>query len=184
MRRGLFALQQCEIQEEDENSYDAKRFAVEDSASRRSFLDVGPRNQRVPSSFWLGAEQPEQLDSRSKDVEAVIARIKGERQRQRMGVQVTSEEVEAKKAATIKELEKMCVKEQLMQNMKSIEERMEARRKKREELAVDNRILSQELLFNGSLTTEGENKAQKVRQELESMEGDFTVGRSHAGQLL
>ena len=117
------------------------------------------------------------------DVQSVIARIKGERQRQRMGVQATSEEVEAKKAATIKELEKMCMKEQLMQNMKSIEERMEARRKKREEMAVDNKVLSHELLFNASVVEE-ESKAEKVRLEFESSEGDFAVGRAHAGHFL
>ena len=57
MRRGLFALQQCEIQEEEENSLDGCRFAVgEDSSRRWQLEDVASRTQKVPSSFCLGAE--------------------------------------------------------------------------------------------------------------------------------
>ena len=155
---------------------------LEETAYRRNLADIGRRGQKVPSSFCLGEENP-LGECKQSDMEAVIARIKSERARR--GVQVTSEEIEAKKVATIKELEKMCLKEQLIQNMQSIEERIEARRKRREEAVLEHQQRLQEQHLNGNACdrNEKEETAFKVKLDFESNEGDFTGG-THAGHFL
>ena len=127
--------------------------------------------------FEPSYQEPEG-SARKREMDAIIARIKNDRVR--MGAQPNPEEIEARKEATLKELERMCLKESLLQNMKNIDERMEARRKRREEMARENKLLQHELLFNAvpSQRDSLNMTASRVRRELDSQ---FNIGGLPAG---
>ena len=176
MRKRLFALQECEIQEEEESSYEAGSRQAEDS-NFRSLAEMSMRGGAVSESFCFepSTHEPEG-SARKREMQAVISRIKNDRVR--MGVQVNPEEIEAKKEATLKALERMCLKESLLQNMKNIDERMEARRKRRAEMALENKLLQHELLFNTAPSQRSSlnSTAGRLRRELEAEQWEIGHG--------